>query len=160
MPHRELRFDDHPVTGRMVIVASSRQQADPGSPAAAFDLYAGGRVPQLRQRLGGHPAHRRRIWLLSARNALVHADQVVLSYQRALTVERALRLRDRVAAEVEVEWMFYGVPAEVLVVAGPVWMVTLGELLRLPERPRVHWFTETDEDWRHANAVLDRWGWP
>lgn len=144
----------------MVIAAGSRQQAEVTSPATALDLYAGGRVPQLRQRLGSHPAHRRRVWLLSARNALVHADQVVLSYRRALTVDRALQLRDRIAAELEVEWMFYGVPAEVLVVAGPVWMVTLGELLRLPGRPRVHWFTETDEDWRHANEVLDGWGWP
>ncbi len=144
----------------MVIVASSRQQHDAGYPVAALDLYAAGRVPQLRARFDGLPGYRRRVWVLSARHGLVHADQLLTPYRQPLTVDRALCLRDRVAAEVELEWLFYGVPAEVLVVAGPAWMLTLGELLRLPDRPRVHWLTETDGDWGRATEILDSWQWP
>ena len=114
----------------------------------------------LRERVGDEPAYRRRVRLLSARHGAVHADQLIWPYRQPLTIDRAYRLREPVAAELQLDWVFDGVPAEVLVIASPLWMVALGGLLALPERPRAHWFTESDRDWPHVSAVLDSWGWP
>jgi hypothetical protein len=80
-------------------------------------------------------------------------------YLQPMTLKRACAMRDRVAAEFHVDWLLYGVPSEVLVIAGPMWMAALGGLLHLPQRPRIHWLTETDDDWEQACRVLDAWGW-
>jgi hypothetical protein len=42
---------------------------------AALDLYVGPRVIALRERLGGLPAYRRRVRILSAKHGPVYADQ-------------------------------------------------------------------------------------
>jgi hypothetical protein len=52
-----------------------------------------------------------------------------------------------------------GVPREVLVVAEPLYLVLLADLLALPARPRVHWIPDHAHGWAQARAVLDHWGW-
>jgi hypothetical protein len=157
--HRKLKAADDPVTGRMVLVEGSRSQVEVDHPIMAFDLYDGPRVRDLRDRVGGTPALRRRVRLLSVKYGLVFADQVIAPYRWPLTIARAYHLREPLAGEVHTDWLFEGVPAEVLVIASPLWMVALGGLLRLPERPRLHWYTPSDADWPEVAAVLHRWGW-
>jgi hypothetical protein len=157
--HRNLRAADDPVTGRMVLIEGSRTQIEVGHPVSAFDLYDARPVRDLRDRLGGTPAWRRQVRLLSVRYGLVYADQLITPYRWPLPLERAYHLREPLAGEIHTDWLFDGVPAEVLVVASPLWMVALGGLLRLPERPRVHWYTPGDADRPEVTAVLDRWGW-
>jgi len=148
------------VVDRMIVVAGSRLQVEVGHPVAAFDLYTGGRVTALRQRLGGVPAYRRRVRPLSSVHALVHADQNLALCLQPLTVQRAYQLREPIAADVQREWALDGVPSELLVVASPWWMVAFSGVLTVRDRPRVLWFTESDDDWTGAWAVLDRWAWP
>jgi hypothetical protein len=48
---------------------------------------------------------------------------------------------------------------EVLVVAEPLYLVLLADLLALSGRPRVRWIPDHAGGWPRAAAVLDEWGW-
>jgi hypothetical protein len=52
-----------------------------------------------------------------------------------------------------------GVPREVLIVAEPLYLVLLADLLALPARPRVNWIPDPAHGWAQARSVLDQWEW-
>jgi hypothetical protein len=148
-----------PVTARMVILGcSARKSAAPG-PLPAFELYEGGCVPPMRARLGGRPRLRARVRFLSAEHGLVAADTPLHTYDRPLDPERAAVLRPLVTGALHRDMATAGMPREVLLVAEPLYLVLLADLLALPGRPRVHWIPDHAHGWPQARAVLDNWGW-
>lgn len=154
-----LPAEDHPVLSRMVIVGCSARKAVTPGPLAALELYEGGCVPPLRARLGGQPQLRARVRILSAEHGLVTADTPLHTYDRPLDPGRAAELRPAVMAALHREMTIDGVPHEVLVVAEPLYLVLLADLLALPARPRVQWIPDHAHGWPQASAVLDQWGW-
>ncbi len=154
-----LPAEDHPVASRMVIVGCTARKAVTLGPLPALELYEGGCVPQLRARLGGGPQLRARVRFLSAEHGLVTADTPLHTYDRPLDPGRAVELRPAVMAALRREMTTEGVPHEVLVVAEPLYLVLLADLLALPARPRVHWVPDHAHGWPQARAVLDQWGW-
>jgi hypothetical protein len=150
---------DHPVDGRLVIVGCCAEKSTTPGFHPALELYDGGCVPQLRARLGGHPPLRARVRFLSAEHGLVTADTPLHAYDRPLDPARAVELRPVVMATLVREMAGTGVPNEVLVVAEPLYLVLLADLLALPARPRVHWVPDHAHGWPEARAVLDLWGW-
>jgi hypothetical protein len=150
---------DH-LGSRLVLVAASPHQADVSRPVPALDLYAGPAVAAIRDRLGGIPAYRRRVRLLSARHGVVHPDQNLTPYRQPLTPPLALSLRDHLAHDLWRDPTIDPLPGELVVIAGPLWLLALARLLDLPARPTIHWYLETGDDLRCARSTLDRWGWP
>jgi hypothetical protein len=150
---------DDPVTARLVIVGCSAEKATTVGPLPALDLYDGGCVPQVRAWLGGQPRRRARVRFLSAEHGLVTADTLLHPYDRPLDADRAVQLRPQVADALHREMAADGIPDEVLVVAEPLYLVLLADLLALPARPRVHWISDHAHGWPQARAVLDDWGW-
>ncbi len=151
--------DADPVTGRMVIIGCSARKAATPGPLPALELYEGGCVPPLRTRLGSDPRLRARVRFLSAEHGLVTADTPLHTYDRPLDPDRAVLLRPAVMSALRREMAADGVPHEVLVVAEPLYLVLLADLLALPARPRVHWIPDHAHGWAQARAVLDQWGW-
>ncbi|WP_019632248.1 DUF6884 domain-containing protein [Actinomadura atramentaria] len=138
---------------RLVIVGCSRRKRATDVPLPALDLYEGGCFAALRARLGGHPALRARVRILSAEHGVVAADEPLLPYDRRLDHDRAARLRPAVAAALAAE----GPIREVLVVAEPLYLLLVADVLATG--PRV-WWTPDPRDAPFAHTVLDRWGWP
>ncbi|MGH3778363.1 MAG: hypothetical protein ACRDRR_21915 [Pseudonocardiaceae bacterium] len=151
--------EDHLVLSRMVILGCTARKALTPGPLPALELYEGGCVPQLRARLGGDPRLRARVRFLSAEHGLVTADTPLHPYDRPLDPDRAVALRPAVIATLHRDMTTDGVPYEVLVVAEPLYLVLLADLLALPARPRVHWIPDHAHGWPQARAVLDQWGW-
>ena len=148
-----------PLACRLVIVGCSAEKTLTDGPLPALELYDGGCVPPLRARLGGDARLRARVRFLSAEHGLVAADTVLRIYDRPLDPGRAKALRPRVMAALREEMATAGVPEEVLVVAEPLYLVLLADLLALLGRPRVHWVPDHAHGWPQAAVVLDRWGW-
>jgi hypothetical protein len=117
-------------------------------------------VPSVRRRLGASPPHRGRVWILSARYALIRSDQPIRPYHRPLTTRRATELSLQVAAEIEREFHTSGTPEHILIVAPPRALSALVCLVGIPDPPRVRALSESDNDWTHAERVFDAWGWP
>lgn len=143
----------------LVVVGCSARKTGDERPIAALDRYLGGAVPQVRARLGAVPAFRDRVRILSAEHGLLHADTPIGGYDRALDPDRAAQLRPAVTGRLVAEFRRSGVPEDVLVVAEPLYLVLLADLLALPARPRVHWVPDPASGWPRASAVLDAWGW-
>jgi hypothetical protein len=158
-PGRLWPAEDHPVTTRMVIVGCTARKALTPEPLPALELYEGGCVPSLRARLGGQPQLRARVRFLSAEHGLVTADTPLRPYDRPLDPARAAQLRPVVMAALHREMTTDGVPHEVLVVAEPLYLVLLADLLALPARPLLRWIPGHAHGWSQASAVLDDWGW-
>lgn len=144
---------------RLLIAGCSRRKAETDRPVPALQLYQGGCVPALRARIGGNLAARARTRFLSAEHGLVTADSLLPRYDRSLSLGRATELRPRVAAELDAEFAENGVPDEVLLIAEPLYLVLVADLLALPGRPAVIWLPDPGGDWPAAAAVLDRWRW-
>lgn len=144
---------------RLVVAGCSRRKAVTDRPVPALELYQGGCVPALRARLGRIPAARRRIRLLSAEHGLLAADSLLPPYDRRLTAERATELRPQVAAQLDVEFIRDGTPTEVLLIAEPLYLVLIADLLAWPARPSVTWLPDPGTDWPAAADILDRWSW-
>src|SRR5689334_4427975 len=108
--------DFHRVTSRLVLVGCSKEKAPEPGPLPAFELYDGGCVPPMRERLGKHPELRSRIQFLSAEHGLVSADSPLYAYDRPLDPARAVELRPAVMSAVRRELAANGVPADVLIV--------------------------------------------
>jgi hypothetical protein len=142
--------------GLLIIAGCSRRKHAAAGPVRALDLYAGGIIPQLRDRVGHLPELRQRVRILSAKYGLIAADHRVEPYDLILDSGRADRLRPAVAATLGEEFDRDGVPDEVLVVAEPPYVSLVAGRLG---RPRVHTVSDP-RDWPAAGAVLDRWGWP
>jgi len=146
-------------TSRLVIVGCSANKATTAGPLPALELYDGGCVPPLRARLGGQPRLRARVRFLSAEHGLVTADTLLHPYDRPLDGQRAVELRPHVASALGRDMAAHGVPEEILLVAEPLYLVLLADLLALPARPRVQWIPDHANGWPQARAVLDDWGW-
>src|SRR5262249_26119216 len=116
---------DDPVTSRLVLVATTHQQAETSGPVGALDLYDSPTVAAIRDRLGGIPPYRRRLRLLSARYHVVHPDQNLIPYRHPLTWSIALGLRDHLAADLYRDPTIDPPPKEILIIANPLWMVAL-----------------------------------
>lgn len=151
--------DAAPVTSRLVIVGCTARKAIPPGPLPALELYEGGCVPPLRARLGGDPRRRARVRFLSAEHGMITADTPLCTYDRPLDPDRAVILRPAVMSALRRDMATDGVPHEVLLVAEPLYLVLLADLLALPARPRVHWIPDHTHGWPQARAVLERWGW-
>ncbi|MFI1765256.1 DUF6884 domain-containing protein [Streptomyces sp. NPDC020800] len=149
-----------PVPGTLVMAGCSRRKATGASPVPALDLYQGGIVPQLRDRLAGHPQVLERVWFLSAEHGLLGARSPVLPYERPLTDARARLLRPAVCAAVRerLDALDHH-PAQILLVAEPAYLSLLADVLGDEDRPRIRWITDP-RGWDEASAVLDDWNWP
>ena len=151
---------DDPVRGHMVFVGCSRRKSETSKPIPALDLYQGGCVPPLRDRLGKDLRLRSRIRILSAEYGLLRADTPLLPYDRPLDDERAEELRPHVGAMLRAEFARDGVPRAVLVMADPLYLGLIDELTsRKDLRPDVTVFPNHQTAWPDAAAVLDTWGW-
>ena len=146
-----------PPGSRLVIAGCSRRKQASTVPVPALELYEGGSIPWLRARLGSHPGFRQRLRILSAEHGLLEADSPVLPYDRPLDAGRARQLAPAVTGSLARDWPGSGAPGEVLVIAGPLYLVPLAGLLATPAR--VHWIPDP-YDTAQAGRVLDQWGWP
>ncbi|GAA4466433.1 DUF6884 domain-containing protein [Phytohabitans houttuyneae] len=144
---------------QLVIVGCSAEKTATREPLPALELYDGGCVPPLRARLGRLPRLRARVRFLSAQHGLITADTPLHTYDRPLDAARAAELRPPVWARLRAQLRETGMPTDILVIAEPLYLVLIADLLAAPERPRVHWIPDHAHGWPHAAAVLDRWKW-
>jgi Family of unknown function (DUF6884) len=143
----------------LVVVGCSAEKAATDLPIPALDLYDGGCVPPLRARVG-HLAHlRAKVRFLSAQHGLVSANTRLLPYDRPLDPQRASQLRPEVWANLQADFRAGGVPDQILVIAEPLYMVLLADLLAGDTRPGIVWIPDHADGWADAAAVLDEWGW-
>jgi uncharacterized protein DUF6884 len=147
-----------PVMSRMVFAACSRRKLIVHEPVPALDLYQGGCIPQLRGRLGRSPRHRARIRILSAQYGVITADRPLMPYDRHLDPAHAQLLRPAVTKTLAGEARADGLPSECLIIAEPVYLTLLTDLLFAPVQ--VHWIDDVRNGWDRASDVLDSWGWP
>jgi hypothetical protein len=147
-------------TDPAVIVGCSRRKTPTTVPVPAFDLYQGGRVPDLRACLAGRPDLRRRVWIISAEHGLIHADTLLLPYDRRLDAARAFALRPKVARVARADLAAGGPPREVLVVAEPLYLLALADLPDVLAPSPVHWIDDPAGGWQRAEKILTTWSWP
>lgn len=143
----------------LVIVGCCADKVATDLPLPALDLYNGGCVPPLRQRVGHRAGLRARVRFLSAQHGLISASTPLLPYDRPLDPKRATQLRPTVWAALRADVATTGMPDRVLVVAEPLYLVLLADLLAEPSRPRSIWIPDHAGGWPDAAAVLDEWGW-
>jgi hypothetical protein len=150
--------DDDPIGRPMVIAACSARKTATTSQVPAFELYQGGCVPPLRERVGHDPRLRGRVRFLSAEHGIIGADTLLLPYDRALDPRRAAELRPAVTRALVADFTKAGFPRQVLVIAEPTYLILLADLLAagIP----MHWVPDVRAGWAEAAAVLDGWGWP
>jgi hypothetical protein len=144
-------------TALMVIAGCSRRKTATASPVSALDLYQGGCIPALRARAACQPELRARTWIISAEYGLLHADALVLPYDRRMDPSRALALRSQVNHRLEADCQRHGTPSAVLVIAEPVYQLALTGLPSIVGRDRIHWINDPATGWAGAEAVLDYW---
>ncbi|GIF76205.1 hypothetical protein [Asanoa siamensis] len=146
-------------TRHLVLVGCSAEKTPTQQTLAAIDLYDGGCIPPLRVRLGQEPRLRARVRFLSAQHGLITADTPLRTYDRPLDPARAAELRPTVWDRLQTELLETGMPTDILVMAEPLYLVLIADLLAAPERPRVHWIPDHAHGWPHAAAILDHWKW-
>lgn len=146
-------------SGHLVIVGCSAEKTATREALAALDLYDGGCVPALRERLGHRRELRDRVRFLSAEHGLITADTPLHSYDRPLDPPRASELRPRVWQRLQIELTGNAAPGSVLIIAEPLYLVLLADLLAVRERPVLHWIPDHAHGWPQAAAILDRWKW-
>lgn len=147
-----------PAPGTWLIAGCTRTKTPTSTPLPALELYAGGIAAPLRARIGHRADLRRRVLFLSARHGLTEADTPLLPYDQALTTERAAELRPQVHRALRRRIGEDGPPARLLVVAEPLYLVLVADMLADEDRPLVHWIPDP-RDWQRAAAVLDEWNW-
>src|SRR5262249_18608546 len=141
----------------MIIAGCSRRKAATASPVPALDLYQGGCIPALRARTLSQPELLARTWIISAEHGLLHAETLVLPYDRRMDPSRALALRSQVDSRLKADCRLRGTPGAVLVIAEPVYQLALTGLTRIAGHDRVRWISNPATGWASAEAVLDRW---
>ncbi|WP_327009690.1 hypothetical protein OHA72_22145 [Dactylosporangium sp. NBC_01737] len=156
--HLELVHADPPPP-ELVIVGCSAEKTATRIPLPALDLYDGGCVPPLRARIGHSPQHRSRVRFLSAEHGLITADTRLHPYDRPLDPDRAGELRPQVWAQLQPDLRHDGGPDDILILAEPLYLVLLADLLAIPGRPRLHWIPDHAHGWPDAAVLLDAWGW-
>ncbi|MBQ0926715.1 hypothetical protein KBO27_22430 [Saccharopolyspora endophytica] len=140
----------------MIIAGCSRRKKPTTEPIPALDLYEGGCIPGLRDRLGDDTRFRQRIRIISAFYGLLHADSHVVNYDRRLTnLADAYALRQRVAPQLDDE--LAGV-THVLALVEPLYLFALEPVVQRLDAIRLSWIA-APRDLHGAAAVLDTWGW-
>lgn len=143
--------------GGLVIVDSPSLQRAPAAPTAALDLYDGGCVPLLRERIGASPAHRARVLFLSGRHGLVGADTLLRPYRTPMTADRVRHHRYDSTSRLLTHLRTHPATAALLLLED-------GHLAALPQMTHlmasVYHFTDPLAHWPAVAAVLDFWGWP
>ncbi|WP_329007622.1 hypothetical protein OG271_18065 [Micromonospora rifamycinica] len=157
LTHTAATAHTHPA--ELVIVGCSAEKTPTTTPRPALDLYDGGCVPDLRSRVGHLPHQRSRVRFLSAAHGLVTADTRLHTYDRPLDPARAAELRSRVWAQLQPDLFSDHTPDDILVVAEPLYLVLLADLLSDSRRPCIHWIADHAGGWPEAAAILDAWGW-
>lgn len=145
-----------PAERGLIVAGCSRRKKPVTVPVPALDLYDGGCIPGLRDRLGANLRLRKRIRIVSAHYGLLHADSPIVSYDRRLTtVADANALRQRVAPDLAAD---LSAVTHVLALVDPLYLLALEPLVRRLYTIRLHWIG-VPRDWHRAAAVLDTWGW-
>jgi hypothetical protein len=154
--------EDDPIGRRLIFVSATAGQREQRELVAAWELYQGGCLPELRQRLADYPEHRGRVRLISAEYGLLHPHTMVPPSRRLMTEERAAQLRPRARAVLLDEAVRYGVPREVVMVTEhPYHLVVTGIYRIAGTLPHTSLFTvRPDEAWPKVAAVLDDWDGP
>lgn len=143
----------------LIILGCSHRKLQTHMPVPALQLYQGGCVPQLRERLAHNEAWRARIRILSAAHGLLAAQDLVHSYDCRLTTHRqARRLRAVVSAQLDLELRRSLELSHVLVIAEPLYLVALHRFVAHLDRLTVRWISDP-RGWESGSAVLDSWGW-
>jgi hypothetical protein len=146
----------------MIFVSATAGDRELSGLALAWELYEGGCLPQLRQRLANHPDHLGRVRLISAEFGVLHPHTQVPPSRLLMTEERANQLRHKARAALLEEFSRYGVPREVMMLAEHPYHLVVTDVYRIPGlQPRTSLSTaRPGEHWSLIAAVLDMWGWP
>lgn len=145
-----------PAERGLILAGCSRRKKSTSTPMPALDLYEGGCIPGLRDRLGANVRLRQRIRIVSALHGLLNADSPITPYDRRLTdIADADILRQRVAPHLADE---LGAVTHVLAVVEPLYLLALEPVVRRLDSIRLCWIS-APRDWHRAAAVLDTWGW-
>ncbi|GAA4888770.1 MULTISPECIES: DUF6884 domain-containing protein [Pseudonocardiaceae] len=145
-----------PAEHGLIVAGCSRRKKSTPAPIPALDLYEGGCIPGLRDRLGANVQLRQRIRIVSALYGLLHADSPIMPYDRRLTDSAdADVLRQRVAPNLAGE---LAAVTHVLAVVEPLYLLALEPVVRRLDAIRLYWIS-APRDWHRAAAVLDTWGW-
>ncbi|WP_040589440.1 DUF6884 domain-containing protein [Sciscionella marina] len=140
----------------LIVAGCSRRKKPAPAPIPALDLYEGGCIPGLRDRLGDNVQLRQRIRIVSALYGLLHADSPIMPYDRRLTdVADADVLRQRVAPHLDGE---LAAVTHVLAVVEPLYLLALEPVVQRLDSIRLYWIA-APRDWQRAATVLDTWGW-
>jgi hypothetical protein len=141
----------------MVIAGCSRRKLQTAVPVPALDLYQGGCIPALRALAQESSWLRSRTWILSAEHGLLHADSLLLPYDRRMDEQRAAWLRPAACRHLREEFRQGGAPREVLVIAEPLYQLALADLVSLAGAGRVRWVGDPSREWEKAGAVISTW---
>lgn len=145
-----------PAEHGLIIVGCSRRKRVTSTPIPALDLYEGGCVPGLRDRLGENRALCKRIRILSALHGLLAADTLITPYDRRLSGRAdAYALRDLVAPQLDSDLANV---TQVLAVVEPLYLAALEPVAQQHHKFRLHWISDP-RGWNRAERVLDTWGW-
>lgn len=145
-----------PAEHGLIIVGCSRRKRATLTPISALDLYEGGCVPGLRDRLGANKRLRKRIRILSALHGLLTADTRITPYDRRLSGwTDAWALRDRVAPQLDSDLANV---THVLAVVEPLYLVAVEPMVLRHHEAHLNWISDP-RGWNRAARVLDNWGW-
>jgi len=141
----------------MVIAGCSRRKLQTAVPVPALDLYQGGCIPALRALAQESSWLRSRTWILSAEHGLLHADALLMPYDRRMDEQRAALLRTAACRHLREEFRQRGLAREVLVIAEPLYQLALADLVSLAGADRVRWVGDPAREWDQASAVISTW---
>jgi hypothetical protein len=157
-----LRWATDPLAQRLIFVSATADARDQGQLVSAWELYQGGCLPQLRERLADRPQHRSQVRLISAEHGLLHPHTSVPPSSREMTEHRARQLRPQARAMLLGEFTRSGVPRDVMLLIEHPYHHVIGDIFQIPGlMPRTSLSDANPaEHWPRIAAVLDRWGWP
>ncbi|GAA5110388.1 hypothetical protein GCM10025762_18220 [Haloechinothrix salitolerans] len=145
-----------PAEHGLILAGCSCRKKPTLTPVPALDLYEGGCIPGLRDRLGTNPRLRQRIRIVSALYGLLHADSPVMPYDRRLAnIAEADVLRRYMRPKLAGELTSV---THVLAIVEPLYLLALEPVVRRLDAIRLYWIA-APRDWHRATAVLDTWGW-
>lgn len=142
----------------LLIVGCTRRKAMVAEPVPAYQLYHGGLVPALRDRLGARSVHWDRVRFLSAQHGLIPATRALAPYERRLTADRTAYLSRLVADQFRADDLIPD-PDPVLVVAEPPYWALLTPAFTHRTPTLCHWISDVRGGWPQVASILGTWGW-
>src|SRR5213080_3747732 len=141
---------DDAIRSRLVVVSGTARPTTVDQLTPALEMYDGGCLPQLRERLGDHPHHRARMRILCAGHDVVHADTQMFADHHVMTGQRSAELRPYVREKLLTEFARDGVPREILVLAEPLYAQLVVDIFWIPGlRPHTALHTTVpDQHWQ------------